>query len=280
MQVRAHESAFPEADLDRTGCPPSPPGTHTARPSHICHAGSRGRARIGHSSLPATPVYIWKGKKMEHSWTINKPLTVQCMSVCLGFFLSGFSELVNFLKCKNEGPQKSVLLSEFSRNNVSKWARIVSLKLGDVFGCIAIPFLKPNQSMDKRCVIPQGTGDHHLAKGIRDGLGTCTCQASHKTHFLCCTRRCIPNLWDRKKATRARLPPEHIKKKREANLFETFEAMKYWYVILFIFLFFFFLHTQGVREERLVEVKSLCLTTPEDWWNDRITFDDACRDQN
>lgn len=40
---------------------------------------------------------------------------------------------------------------------------------------------------------------HHLGKGITDGLGTCTCQASHKTHFLCCTRRCIPSLWDRKK---------------------------------------------------------------------------------
>lgn len=83
MQGPVHEREFNESDLDRTGCPPSPPRRYTAMPSHICHAGSRGRARTGHSSLLATLVYTWKGKKMEHSWTINKPPTVQFCSVCI-----------------------------------------------------------------------------------------------------------------------------------------------------------------------------------------------------
>lgn len=71
-------------------------------PSHICHAGSRGRARTGHSSLLATPVYTWKGKKMEHSWTINKPTTVQLCSVCIMSawffsFILFYLALVNWL---------------------------------------------------------------------------------------------------------------------------------------------------------------------------------------
>lgn len=57
MQTPVRKWEFNEADLDRTGCPPIPPRRHTAMPSHICHAGSQGRARTGHSSLLATPVY-------------------------------------------------------------------------------------------------------------------------------------------------------------------------------------------------------------------------------
>lgn len=102
MQGPVHEKEFNEAYLDRTGCPPSPPRRHTAMPSHICHAGSRGRARTGHSSLLATPVYTWKGKKMEHSWTINKPPAVQLCSVCIMSawffsFILFYLALVNWL---------------------------------------------------------------------------------------------------------------------------------------------------------------------------------------
>lgn len=69
-----------ETHLGHTDCPPSPPRTRTAMPSHRSRAGSRGRARTGHSSLLATRVCTWRrrGEKMEQPWTINTPPTVLC----------------------------------------------------------------------------------------------------------------------------------------------------------------------------------------------------------
>lgn len=68
-----------ETHLGHTGCPPSPPRTHTAMPSRRCRAGSRGRADTGHSSRPATQVCTCsrrkRGMKMEQRRTINTPTT-------------------------------------------------------------------------------------------------------------------------------------------------------------------------------------------------------------
>lgn len=79
--------------------------------------------------------------------------------------------------------------------------------------------------------------DHHLEKGITDGLGTCTCQASHKTHFLCCTRRCIPNLWGRKKK---RVCLQNTSGKKDTQIyFKHLERLN-----IYIILFFLFLHAK------------------------------------
>lgn len=58
--------------------------------------------------------------------------------------------------------------------------------------------------------------------GIRGGFSTCTSLASHKTHFLCCTLHCIPNLWERQKERDSNVFASRIKKTHK-----TFIAIKY-----------------------------------------------------
>lgn len=77
--------------LGRTGCPPSPAHTHTAMPSHMCRANSRGRGHTACIPPLAILVCTWMEERINAGLLIHHPQSITATlmsSYCLACFPS------------------------------------------------------------------------------------------------------------------------------------------------------------------------------------------------